>query len=104
VGFPTNLNRVRAVKQEYAEYGGDPADEDEFGGVPIEPSEDAVEASGVVLQYESSNDENVGIWRDSNGNMVFIDSQIGTDVTLSDLAGEEATSFKWRHHFLLMGA
>lgn len=63
MALPSGLDRVRVVKQEYAEYGGDAADEDEWGGVPLDPSEDVIDSAGGVVQRAGTADELVGWYR-----------------------------------------
>ena len=96
------MDRVQVIKQEWSDLGGDVNDEDEFGGSPIEPQEDAVEAAGVYLQDASNRDETTLIARSGN-DMTFKDSN-NTTVTLTQLLeGSGEVALSWRRHFLLMG-
>ncbi len=76
--------RCRVFKRESVATGGDAAD-DEIDLTPINPAEDFVDARGITFQEGASNDEDVGVSRDSGGNMTFKDGVVSGTKTLTDL-------------------
>ena len=77
------MDRVRPLKFEDPATGG--TQEDEFP-TSLDPNEDAVDAHGLVLQDDSSDDEQVTVTRDGSGNMVLTDVQNPAGKTLTSLA------------------
>lgn len=96
------MDRVQVVKQEWASLGGDAADEDEFGGRPIDPQEDAIESAGVYLQDSSNRDETTLVSRSGN-DMTFKDGNNSSHTLTQLIQGTGAAVLVWRRHFLLMG-
>lgn len=89
------IERVRVLKVESAATGGDGGDEVEYPS-PIDLSEDYVDARGVALQNNTSNDEVVTITRDASNNLIFTDGTYANK-TLTDLVtatGMTATDHK----------
>lgn len=72
-------DRVRPLKMETSLRG---TELDEFP-TALDPSEDHVEARGMFLQNDTSDDEVVGVSRDASNNMTFDDT--ANSVTLTDL-------------------
>jgi hypothetical protein len=96
-------DRIQVVKRESSAGGGDGAEDTDFL-TTIDPSEDAIEAAGLVLQAPSEpRDETVWIERHA-GEMRFRDQAQTTPVTLTALVGGAAVDPGFRRHFLLMGA
>ena len=76
------FDRVRVLKIEKPSTGGTQTD---VYPTDININEDAVDARGVVLQNDSSNDETVIISRDAAGNMTF-DDAANSIKTLTELS------------------
>jgi hypothetical protein len=76
------MDRVRALKIEHPSSGGTEIDEEPNS---LDINEDYLDARGVTLQDDSSDDEDVVLSRDSAGNMTFAD-QNTTTKTLAELA------------------
>ena len=79
-------DRVRPLKLESPASGGTQTDEWPTG---IDPNEDHVDARGVFLQNNSSNDEVVHLTRDSSDRLTFKDTENTTPVPLTDLIDGE---------------
>lgn len=77
---------VHLQKSEYADTGGDAADESGFME-PLDYGEDAPAVQGFFIQApgSSSPDKKVWVSRDALGNMTFYDDVDKTERTLSDL-------------------
>jgi hypothetical protein len=82
---PDSLEIVQVEKQESTALGGDDNDAQPFA-VPLDPTEDALEMAGAVFQEVGRRDKSVAVWPDS-GKLRFRDSEnIGSGLTLTDLA------------------
>lgn len=81
------VDRVRALKRESTNTGGDSADDVDYP-TPTETNEDALDARGYYIQNDSSNDTNVLISRDVSNNLTLKDSVAGirtlTEIFASD--------------------
>lgn len=75
------VDKIRPLKIESITSGGD--ENDEYP-TPLDPSEDYLEARGVVLQDPTSADEAVILGRNLDGDMTFEDAN-NTPVTLTTL-------------------
>lgn len=64
------MDRVRPLKFESSEQGGTQLDE---FPTSLDPHEDFIDCRGVCIQNNSSNDANVTISRDADGNLTFKD-------------------------------
>lgn len=76
-------DRVQPLKFENPDTGGTEVDQFPTG---LDPNEDHVDCRGLVLQSDTSDDEDVGTERDALGNMVLRDLNAGP-YTLTALAG-----------------
>ena len=80
-------DRVHPLKLESTNEGGEV---DDFPS-SLNKNEDYIDARGFTIQNDISNDEIVYVSRDNSNNMIFYDSVVGVEKTLSDLlAGGEA--------------
>jgi hypothetical protein len=76
-------DRIHPLKIEGADTGG--TQEDEFP-TAADPNEDHVDARGSTYQNDTSDDEDVGVERDSSDNLVLRDKNVpGGPKTLSAL-------------------
>lgn len=76
------LDRVKPLKLESIESGGDEDDEVPTG---LNPEEDHIECAGIVLDDPGLIDESTVIWRDIN-DMMFKDANNPSGYTLTQLA------------------
>lgn len=74
-------DRVHPLKLENLEDGGQL---DEFSN-SLNKNEDYVDARGLVVQNDFSNDENVYVTRDSFDNLIFYDPVVGAEKSLFEL-------------------
>jgi len=77
------MDRVRPMKIEKISGGGS---QDDIYPHDLDPNEDALDARGLVIQSDSSNDETVVVSRDESGNMTFKDSS-NLEKTLTEVLG-----------------
>jgi len=75
-------DRVKPLKFESPDSGGTELDEFQTS---LDPSEDHLDARGVFIQNDTSDDEAVHVTRDAGGNMQFKDAQNTTYKTLTEL-------------------
>jgi hypothetical protein len=79
------MERVRVQKREYSNHGGDVNDETMYV-TEIDPNEDSIDARGISIQSDSSDDATVEITRTNTTNkMTFKDAENTTPVPLTDL-------------------
>lgn len=76
------MDRVKPLKIEKISGGGS---QDNLYPHDLDPNEDGVEARGIVIQNDSSNDETVAVSRDASNNMTFKDGVTSGTKTLTDL-------------------
>jgi hypothetical protein len=76
------VDRVQLLKLEDPSTGG--TELDQFP-TAVDPTEDHLEAAGVVLQDATNRDELVRVWRDGN-DLKFQDALNTTPLTLTDLS------------------
>jgi len=76
-------DRIQPLKIEGTDTGGTENDEFPTGA---DPNEDYLDARGVTLQNDTSDDEAVGIERDASDNQVFWDGANPSGLTLTELA------------------
>ena len=76
------MDRVRPLKAETISGGGS---QDNVYPYDLDPNEDGVEARGLVIQNDTSNDTTVEISRDSSDNMTFKDGVVPGTWTLEQL-------------------
>jgi len=76
------LDRVRSLKIEKPSTGGTQTD---IYPSTVNPSEDALDVRGIVIQNDTSNDEDVVISRDASDNMTFADGVVAGTKTLTEL-------------------
>jgi len=76
------LDRVRALKIEKPSTGGTQTD---IYPSTVNPSEDALDIRGIVIQNDTSNDEDVVISRDASDNLTFQDGVVSGTKTLTEL-------------------
>lgn len=75
------MGRVRVQKREYENHGGDVGDDTPYVD-EINVNEDHVEARGLYLQGDATDDENVHLTRDGDSKMTFQDADHETARTL----------------------
>jgi hypothetical protein len=75
------VDRIRPIKVEQPETGGTETDEDFYDA---NPNEDHVDTRGIVIQNNTSDDEDVILSRNSSGDMTFKDQNV-SEKTLTDL-------------------
>lgn len=80
------VDRVQPRKMESPTTGGTQLDQFD---TDLNPNEDFVDARGLTIQNDSSNDEDVRLSRDGSGNMTFLDEH-NSLLTLTDLLGGAA--------------
>jgi len=84
------FDRVQPLKLEDPSTGGVETD---WGPTSVDPHEDYVDAHGLTIQSETSNDDDVYIGRDTTTNdMIFEDKVAGGPWTLTQLL-EGASAF-----------
>lgn len=76
------FDRVRSLKIEKPSTGGTQTD---IYPSTVNTNEDALDVRGLVIQNDTSDDENVIISRDASDNMTFKDGVVSGEQTLSDL-------------------
>jgi len=76
------VDRVKPLKLESPGSGGTQVDE---FPTSLNPNEDFLDARGLTLQNDTSDDENVRLTRDSSDRMVFLDGENSSPVSLSTL-------------------
>lgn len=81
-------DRVRVMKMEYPGEGGIQLD---FMPTDANPNEDYPDVRGIVVQNDTSTDEDVYISRNANDDMIFADKVAGGPWTLTQLLN--ATGF-----------
>jgi len=76
------MDRVKPLKVERIATGGS---QDNVYPHDLDPNQDGMEARGLILQNDTSEDTNVEISRDSSDNMTFKDGVVAGTKTLTDL-------------------
>jgi hypothetical protein len=80
------MDRVRPLKIESISGGGS---QDNVYPHDMDPNEDGVEARGLLIQNDSSDDETVVLSRDASDNMTFKDGVVVGTKTLTQLLSSE---------------
>ncbi len=91
------VDRVKPLKLENPASGGTESD---IFPTSLNKNEDYVDARGLTIQNDSSDNETVILSRDSSDNMTFIDSANPTAVTLSDLVAGSGGLTEGSHEVL----
>ena len=93
-----SLDRVKPLKIESIESGGD--SEDEYP-TPLDPNHDHVDCRGIVFQDDSGIDEQVVVTRDADGNVTFKDVYNPVPVTLTQIRTTTEALHGWSGSFIL---
>jgi hypothetical protein len=75
------VDKIRPLKLESPSDGGDELDEFQ---TPLDPHEDYLDARGIVIQNDTSTDEQVIVSRNANNDLTFKDAY-NTPTTLTTL-------------------
>lgn len=76
------MDRVQAIKWESPAHGGTQTDQTP---TELDVHEDHLECRGVVIQDDTSDDEDVGVTRDASGNLMFRDKVVSGEKSLADV-------------------